>query len=91
MFYQKLEDLWKEWEALEEKSGCHGNFYDWFHKYKVDSIVSGMLRPIREDAGLGVPPSTFTTNASESLNALLKRKVDFKRSELTVFIEYLKQ
>ena len=72
-------------------AACRGNFYDWFNKYKVDSVVSGMLRPVREDAGLGVPPSAFTTNASESINAVLKRKVDFKRSELSVFIDFLKQ
>lgn len=33
------------------------------------------------------PPSTFTTNMSESINALLKRKLDYKKQELPVFIE----
>jgi len=50
-----------------------------------------MLRPIPEDAGLGVPPSTFTTNASESINAMLKRKVKYKRSELVAFIQHLRE
>ena len=31
----------------------------------MDAVVSSMLKPVREEAGLGVPPSTFTTNASE--------------------------
>lgn len=50
-----------------------------------------MLRSVREECGLGCPPDTFTTNASESINTMLKRKVDYKRSELTVFIEKLKE
>ena len=29
----------------------------------------------------------FTTNASESVNAILKRKVDYKKNELPVFID----
>ena len=41
-----------------------------------------MLQSTRRDAGLGDPPEPFTTNASESMNALLKNKVEYKRSEL---------
>ena len=36
-----------------------------------------MLRCVREECGLGCPPDILTTNASESVNAVLKRKVDF--------------
>ena len=36
--------------------------------------LSLMLRHVREDAGLGVPPFPLITNASESLNAVLKEK-----------------
>ena len=50
-----------------------------------------MLSPVREDAGLGVPPSAFTTNASESITAMLKRKVNYKKSELVAFIQHLKE
>lgn len=46
-----------------------------------------MLRPTREDCGLGNPPSNFTTNASESINGLLKHKVDYKKHQLPAFIE----
>ena len=51
----------------------------------------GMLRPVREEAGLGIPPPTFTTNASESINAMLKKKVDYKKNELPAFMNHLKQ
>ena len=50
-----------------------------------------MIRPIREECGLGHPPDIFTTNASESINAVLKHKVNYKQSELPVFIDHVKQ
>ena len=49
-------------------------FTHWFKRYKCDTVVASLLRPIREQAGLGCPPEQFT---SERVNALLKNKVDF--------------
>ena len=54
-------------------------------------MCHSMLRPIREDAGLGCPPEAFYTNASESVNNVIKRKVDYKRSDLPQFIQKLKE
>ena len=86
ILYQKLEEKKLSWEQLEsEHPGCSTGFYDWFCRHQCDPIVSGMLRNVREDAGLGVPPAPFTTNASESLNAVLKRKVNYKKNELPEF------
>lgn len=45
---------------------------------------------IREAAGLGSPPSIFTTNSSESLNASVKRKVDYKQHEWPQFNKLIK-
>ena len=50
-----------------------------------------MLKPVREECGLGCPPEPFTTNASESIKAMLKRKLEYKRSELPVFIDKVKE
>lgn len=75
IFYQKLEEKKVLWEEKEkEHPDCSTGFYDWFCQHPCEQIVSGMLRHVREDAGLGDPPSPFTTNASKSLNAVLKRK-----------------
>ena len=49
-----------------------------------------MTRQVSEQAGLGSPPQSFTTNASESVNAVMKVKVDYKRSELLEFIEKIR-
>ena len=84
-----MKELISEKENLE--SGIRRGFFDWLSQYKVENIVSGMLKPVRREAGLGNPPSPFTTNASESMNAILKRKVDYKKNELHVFINHLQQ
>ena len=39
-----------------------------------------IMRDLREAAGLG-SPTIFTTNPRESLNAILKKKVDYKQHE----------
>ena len=49
-----------------------------------------MLKSSRTAAGLGCPPGIFTTNSSESLNAAIKRKVNFKESEWPEFNESIK-
>ena len=66
-------------------------FINWFMTNKAEVIRNTMLRPVREECGLGNPPSIFTTNASESINALLKRKLNYKKQELPVFIEKVKE
>ena len=58
---------------------------------KASVIRDTMLRCVREECGMGCPPDIVTTNASESVNAVLKRKVDYKRNELPVFIDKLKE
>ena len=75
----------------EEHSGVQRVFFEWLSQHKVDIIVSGMLKQIRQQAGLGAPPSSFTTNTCESINAILKRKVDFKKNALPTFVHHLKQ
>ena len=49
-----------------------------------------MRKDLRESVGLGSPPSTFTTNGSESINAAIKRKVDHKESDWPQFNEHIK-
>jgi hypothetical protein len=87
-FFEKLEAKKADW--LKREAGVVHGFFDWFFHYKVEMITSGMLQPMREDTGLGCPPASFTTNACESLNAMLKRKVNYKKNELPAFVDHLK-
>jgi hypothetical protein len=91
MFWDKLHECKEKCSKLEKENGCVTGFYQWFSMYKALEIVSGMLKPLRIDAGLGSPPAHFTTNSSESINAILKRKKDFKNNELPEFVRKLKE
>ena len=82
--------LCKKWQHFDsEESGPMHAFSEWFKRYKCSTIKQAMLRPVRVRAGLGNPPSTFTTNASESINALLKNQVEYKKSDVPVFLDKL--
>ena len=85
-FQQKLAVLKERWEKFDGDE-----FYEWFCEHKVEVIEQTMLKPIREDALLGCPPCSFTTNASETANSIIKNKVDYKQSQLLEFVEKLKQ
>jgi len=50
-----------------------------------------MLKSTCTAAGLGYSPEIFTTYSSESLNAPIKRKVNYKESEWPEFNEYMRQ
>ena len=50
-----------------------------------------MLKSVCEECDLGFQSAAITTNASKSLNAMLKHKVDYKKNELPLFIEKVKE
>lgn len=50
-----------------------------------------MLQPIWEQAGLGCPPQKLTTNASETVNSVLKRHVNYKSNQLMEFVNKIKE
>lgn len=50
-----------------------------------------MLKMHRQSAGLGDPPKEYTNNPNESANARIKQKVDFKKSELNIFCNQMKE
>lgn len=82
----KLKLLREKWKTSEAAS----HFIDWLDKYKSGDMKRSMIGDVRSSAGLGLPPNQFTTNASESLNALIKAGVSYKRSELSVFVDKLR-
>lgn len=90
--YEKvLKVLSKKWESKDSHDGglMHA-FTRWFYRYKSILIKTTMLKSTRRDAGLGNPPEHFTTNASESMNSVIKSKVEFKKSELPDFLDKVK-
>ena len=58
---------------------------------KEDVIRDSMLLPVRAKSGLGSPPDHFYTNSSECINNVLKVKVNYKVTELTLFMDKIHQ
>ena len=72
-------------EAYASASGPRVHSH--FMQYQADVVRHHMRKDLRENVGLGSPPARFTTNASESLNAAIKRKVNFKESDWPQFLD----
>ena len=69
-------------QGLEEKWNSHApGFFDWFVKYKTQSVIDSMIKPVRVSAGLGNPPEPYYTNDVESINRVIKRKTNYKTCE----------
>ena len=49
-----------------------------------------MIKPIREKAGLGTPPSEYHNNCPECINHVFKMKVDRKKSPLDEFCQKMR-
>ena len=75
-FQSKLENCLRSWRNFEVTSTCNlQKFIDYLVNNKASVIRDTMLCPVRMECGLGCPPDIFTTNASESVNAILKHKL----------------
>lgn len=61
------------------------SFFHWIVANKSPEIIENMLRPIREAAGLGCPPSPYYTNDSECINSVMHAKTHYKASEWDKF------
>ena len=82
-FGERLEKCRAVWNAREAPYAPTSGprFFNYFLRYKSDSVCHTMRADLRESVGLGCPPKIFTTNASESINAMMKRKVNYKECE----------
>ena len=92
-FEEKFGTLISKWKQNDTSDyGPVSLFCAWFRTNKEEVIIRAtMLLPVRKEAGLGSPPEPFYTNSSECINNVLKVKVDYKRTELTLFVDKLRQ
>ena len=87
---QNCKEVWLNREKLHGRSS-QASFFDQFCLNYADIFRHTTLKFLRRDVGLGDPPDIFTTNASESLNAALKKKVNYKETEWPQFNEAVKE
>ena len=92
-FESRLENCRSVWIACEARYQREGQitFYAYFCTYYASIIRHTMLKELRVAVGLGCPPSIYTINASESVNAVIKRKVQYKVTEWPDFNNHLKE
>ena len=57
-------------------------------KHHAEDLKKKMLHPLREAAGLGSPPSSYTTNANKPMNACIKQQVNYKLISYYTFVLY---
>ena len=90
-FDEKLCLLKERWQQLEAAHNIESSVYDWFLQYKALVMKTTMIKSIREEACLGLPPEPFTTNASETINSVIKAHVNYKPGQLMEFVGKLKE
>ena len=92
-FQQKLEALEDHWitRELPYTSQAGPRFNEYFRRIQADVVCHHMHKDIREAAGLGSPPSIFTTNSSEAINSVLKKQVSFKKTQWPEFVRQMKE
>lgn len=86
-FLSRLQSL-EEVQMIEcaTSDATSATLYKWFLCYKAEAVTDSMLRPIREAAaGLGIPPFSYYTNNSESMNSVMHTKTHYKASEWDQF------
>ena len=91
---EQLKPLWESREAqyLSFCSSClESRFYKFFTQHQLEVVKYHMRKDIRESVGLGSPPTIYTTNGFESINAAIKRKVNYKESEWPQFNDQMKE
>ena len=81
-FDDRLLRLKIKWDEAE--AAFHPNHepqvYNWILKNEAEVMRHSMLAPVRELAGLGSPPVSFTTNRNESMNSVVKAFANHRQS-----------
>ena len=80
----------KEKSAFCDRKEYNPTFYTWFVKNKSEDFCNHTLRGL-QDVALGSPPVPFFTNASESINAVLKEILSYKKQQWAIFNNKVKK
>ena len=81
-----VQDFSAKLESLKEKRDhILPDFYDWFCKNESSIFHDLLIACVRSCAGLGQPPTKYTTNNNESINKMVKEHVRFRKQEWPQF------
>ena len=76
-FSAKLDSLKEKWDHI------HPDFYEWFCKHESSIFRDSLIACVRSCAGLGQPPTKYTTNNNESINKMVKEHVRFRKARVS--------
>lgn len=88
-FDEKLKILQKRWGALEKGYKVTPVVFRWFKLHIAPIICENVCTELLQD--LGLEGEKYTQNNSESVNALVKRYVDFQKQDVLKFINNLEE
>ena len=79
--FTSLKSKWDEHEYYVHPER-DPKIYTWLFRNEADVMKSSMIASVRESAGLGSPPTTYTTNRyrNESMSNLAKSYADYHQS-----------
>ena len=83
-----LEEKWNAREKPFRTVASSQSFHKWFLDNVMTHMQASMLKSVRERNGVH---GNYTTNNSESLNAALKRKMNYHANDLPEFLKLLKE
>jgi len=88
-----LKERWDEMEnnAFSDRKSHKSAFHSWFLKYKAEDFRHCTLKSLREDIGLGSPPTAFYTNDSDAINAKFKDCLGYKKHQWALFNAKMKE
>ena len=74
-FRHRLSLLKSKWDEIERSVHLHCDpcFYNWLVRNEVEVMKSSMIASVRQNAGLGCPPSQYNTNRNESMNRVVQQ------------------
>ena len=88
-FDDKLKLLQKRWDLLEKPHKANPVIFRWFRLHVAPIIRENMRCELLRD--LGMEDEKYTQNNSESLNALVKRYVNFQKQDVFQFVNDLQE
>lgn len=80
-FKSQMLDLQAKWTDNHPNGSM---FYEWFARCKSVKFTKSVIAPVCQRAGLGCPPSKFTTNRSERINGVIQDFLKHKCGHLPV-------
>jgi hypothetical protein len=83
----EFDQVFEEFVELLKSIPNTSEFLNYFMKFKIDLFERNLRADNRQKAGLGDPPKPYYQNSNESINRLIKYKID-KEHQIYEFVKH---